>query len=420
MRMKKAILISVAALLVLAAPALGQQLGEQGTSTTSIDTFGILGKGIASLPSDPANFRIIKVGVAKVKVASNGSDVTVPIGVLWLDDQKYLIRDVVIDNGSVAGSLYLNGTLSGSISLMSVIKGDTEIWAGTLTAEGVTYNAYVLEAPRAMKKSEWRERVREYCYANATDGNCSAGIESFCESNPTSTRCLALFKAHCMNGNNMDDSRCREFMKGWCRDNPEATDCRLYAIQRSEKYCDSNPGTAVCNAIQKRLESFCETDSDNGKCRGFCQENPDKCRSVVRNLADFCLDNANHSECLQYCRNNTRACVKLAANAVNACVQNPNATECREYCSEHPVQCRLATAELSRFCIGNQNNTRCAEFCRSYPNACRKVTENAESFCSANNATAACQAICKRSPQGCMAAQPAAAVVEPKQGMGGK
>ncbi|MEM7815930.1 MAG: hypothetical protein QXN71_02310, partial [Candidatus Aenigmatarchaeota archaeon] len=359
---EKALLISVAAMLVVAAPALvlgEENLGGQTSATApAIETLGFLGKGIASLPSDPTNFKIVKVGVAKMKVTVNDTETKVAIGVLFLDEEKFRIRNVAIENGSATGDLYRNDTMAGSISVKSVIKEDTEVWAGTLTVDGTTYNVHILQAPRIMKKNEWREKLREYCRET---GNCSAGIESYCENNPTDTRCLALFKAFCIRKNNIDDSRCREFMKGWCKDNPEETDCRLFAIERSENYCKEHPNTPVCNAIQKKLEDFCATDADHGKCRGFCQQNPDKCRSIVRNLAEFCLDNANHSECLEYCKNKPKACVRLAANLAVRCMQEPNRDECREYCNEHPVQCRIVTAELARFCIGNAGNPRCAD-----------------------------------------------------------
>ena len=396
MKMKKAILISVAALLAMAMPAFAEDLGSQTTAETpTIESIGFLGRGIASLPSDPTNFKVVKVGVARVKVVVNETATVVPIGILVIDGQKYRIRNLAIGNGSATGDLYLNETKVGSISVKLIIKDDTEVWAGTLTMDGTTYNLHILQAPRLIKKAELKEKIREYCNETG-DGNCSGAIESYCESNPTDTRCLALFKAFCIRKNNMDDSRCRDFMKGWCKDNPEITDCRLFAVEMTKKYCEDNPKTPTCNAIEKKLVNYCETDSDQPRCKTFCEKYPDKCKNVIKNLVDFCLENANHSSCLQYCRSNPKGCVKLAAGLANACMNEPSKQECKEYCKEHPVQCRLATAELARFCIGNQSGSKCETFCRNYPNACKQVVQGIESYCSQNSDKPVCQAVCKR------------------------
>lgn len=412
---EKAILISVAALLVLAMPSLAlaedDDLGGQTTSITPvIDTLGFLGKGIASLPSDPTNFKIVKVGVATMKVTVNETETKVTVGILFLDDEKFRIRNVVIGNGSATGDLYRNDTQAGSISVKSIIKGDTEVWAGTLTVDGTLYNVHILQAPRLIKKAEIKEKIRDYC---EEAGNCSAGIESYCENNPTDTRCLALFKAFCLRRNNMDDSRCRDFMKGWCKDNPEVTDCRLFAIERSTKYCAENPNTPTCNAIVKKLVDFCSTDPGNEKCKETCRDHPERCKNVVKNLAEFCLENANHTDCLEYCREHPMGCVRIGAGILNQCTQNPNATEqCREYCDEHPVTCKIVTAELAMYCIGNQNDTRCTSFCSNYPDACTKVTEKIEGYCSANTTKPGCQLFCQKYPSKCATPQPIEAEIE--------
>ncbi len=416
MRMKKAILISMAALLIMAIPALADNdLGGQSSSAKpKIDMFGMLGKGIASLPSDPANFMIVKAGVGRVKVDVNGTETKVTIGIIYLDDQRYILKDLVIDNGSITGNLYQNDTQKGSLSVKSVVKVNMEVWAGTLRLEGTTYNLHVLEAPRLIKKEELKDKVSEYCNETA-DSNCTGNIADYCGNNPTDTRCLALFKAHCMKGNNMDDSRCREFMVGWCQNNSEVTDCRLYAIQRTEKYCEEHENTSVCNAIQNRLQNFCGTDSNNTNCGTFCGMHPEKCQNVVKNLAEFCLENSNHSSCIQYCKMNPRSCVRLSSNLVSICEREPNKEECREFCKAHPTMCKLVTEDLARYCLTNQNETKCHSYCQNYPDACRKVTEKIEGFCSTNSGNAACQAVCRIYPQKCRMNQTVQADVENEQ-----
>jgi hypothetical protein len=122
--------------------------------------------------------------------------------------------------------VYDNETLVGSISLTSYPKGDTEIWAGTLTLNGTAYNAYVIQAKRVAKPLEKAENVKEYCTNNpekckavmkavgqilcdpSTDGNCRDKIKTFCEAHPDDSRCKNLDLAFC--ALNLNDSTCRQ------------------------------------------------------------------------------------------------------------------------------------------------------------------------------------------------------------------
>jgi hypothetical protein len=317
----KAMLISIAALLVLAAPALAQNLGSYSGKPV-IETFGILGKGIATLSSDPMNFKIVTAGVAKVKVPVNGTDAMVTIGILTMDDQKYRIKDVVMGNGSVSGNLYLNDSQVGSISLSSVMKGNMEIWAGTITADGTSYNAYVLEGSRPVNNQELKEKITDYC--NET-GNCSQGTEAFCQSNPTDTRCLALFKAFCLRGNNMDDSRCRQYMLDWCKDRNETDDCRAFAIQRSGAYCEAHSGMAVCKAIEQKIANF------------------------TTGAGNYCANNSGTIGCAQFCRGNPGSCA-VQANREQACTNSggtvTNATCCKS-ATDFPNTCLIGACGCS-------------------------------------------------------------------------
>jgi hypothetical protein len=288
MRMKeKAVLIAVAAMLVLAAPVFAQSLGSQSMFRPQIKTFGILGSGIASLPSDPLNFKIAKLGVGTVRLIVLDQQTELTVGVLFLDDQRYTLKNIAIGNGSASADIYINDTQHGSLSLTSVIKGNMEIWAGTLTLDGTTYNTYILGGYRPIKAAELKEKVSEYCSENRTDRNCGGNMEAFCESNPTDTRCLALFKAYCLRGNNMDDSRCRQYMLTWCKDRNETEECRAFAIERTGAYCTSHAGTPVCNAIEMKIRNlttaqnnYCAEHADSIGCRAYCKRYPDKCVPV--------------------------------------------------------------------------------------------------------------------------------------------
>lgn len=284
---EKAVLIAVATMLVLAVPVFAQNLGSQNMFKTQIKTFGILGKGIASLPSDPLNFKIVKAGVGTVRMTVLDQQTEITAGVLYLDEQRYSLKNIVIGNGSATADIYLNDTQHGSLSLTSVIKSDTEIWAGTVTVDGTSYNTYILGGYRPIKANELKEKVSEYCSENSTDPKCGGNIQNFCENNPTDTRCLALFKAFCLRKNNLDDSRCRQYMLTWCKDKSETEDCRAFAIERTGAYCTSHSGTPVCNAIEQKIRNFatvqnnyCAKHANSIGCRAYCKKYPDSCTAT--------------------------------------------------------------------------------------------------------------------------------------------
>ena len=284
---EKAILISVAALLVLAIPAFAMAPGSQSITVRPVVTnYGLLGKGIAVLPSDLNAFKIVKVGIGTVRVYLLGEYTDITIGVMYLDDQKYVLKDVVISNGSVTAKVYLNETMVGSLSASSVIKGDAAVWAGTLSVSDATYYLYILEASRPIKPAELKQKVSEYC-SETDDSKCTSNIDEFCANNPTDTRCLALFKAYCLTRNNMDDARCREFMNSLCQNNSESENCTAFIIQTSGAYCAAHPGTAVCKAIEQKImnynigvNNYCAEHSDTIGCKTFCRKFPDKCKAT--------------------------------------------------------------------------------------------------------------------------------------------
>jgi hypothetical protein len=285
---EKTILISVATLLILAMPVFAQNLGAQSMSLRPvITTFGILGKGIASSPSDPLNFKIVKAGIGTVRVYVLDQQTELTVGVLFLDDQRYTFKNIVIGNGSASADIYINDTQHGTISLTSVIKGNTEIWAGTMSVDGASYNTYILGGYRPIQPVELKEKVSEYCSENATDHNCGGKIQDFCQNNPTDMRCLALFKAFCLTKNNMDDSRCREFMVDWCKDKNDTNDCKVFVVKRSEAYCATHSTTNTCQAVEQKLanltekgQNYCAEHPNTVICKAFCRNFPDKCNAT--------------------------------------------------------------------------------------------------------------------------------------------
>ncbi|NIO22889.1 MAG: hypothetical protein GTN38_02580 [Candidatus Aenigmarchaeota archaeon] len=258
--MKKLLTLAVALIAVLAigASVMAQQVGAQNQIRSKIHTLGAFGNGLAISEDDPMDFELIRIGMAAIKVELADQEKTVKAGVLHFADEKYRLRDVVIGNGSVTANIYLNDTQVGSLSLDSYPKGEKELWAGTMTLNGKTYNVYLIQGRRVVKAVEKAQKAFEYCRNNpercraamqaigrnvicdpVTDENCRERIRTFCESNPEDARCKALRLAQC--GLNLEDADCRAEIRGVCSNNATETACQRL-------------GEVYNNMVQKRPE----------------------------------------------------------------------------------------------------------------------------------------------------------------------
>ncbi len=231
------------------------------TASPKVTAYVILGKGIAANPDDTMDFMIAKFGIGKVSY-STAEEV---IGVLKLDEELYRLRAVVIEEGHATGSIYRNSSEAGSFDVYSVMKGDTEVWAGKMLLYEKTYNLYVIEGVRPVKASELRARVVEYC-TNNEDANCRDRLQNYCENNPDDSRCRALFRAWCLRADNMDDTRCRYEFRNWCNENPRNEYCIPFALNRSRLYCEEHSDSALCEKIATTAADICEETPDNQGC----------------------------------------------------------------------------------------------------------------------------------------------------------
>ena len=242
--MKRFFVLAIALSLTIAAGMLAAPYtGAQEAVQKRIWVRGAFGNGLAISQSDPMDFELIRIGTAGVKFISGDNESVVKVGVLYFGEDRYLLRDVVIGNASASANIYLNDTQVGSISLDSYLKGDREVWAGTLTLNGVTFNAYVIQAPRIRTALENAERVRDYCRNNpekckavmkavgnilcdpVTDGNCRNRIRDFCNQTPEDSRCKALRFAYCRQ--HPEDADCRSELMGVCRNNSTEKACNV-------------------------------------------------------------------------------------------------------------------------------------------------------------------------------------------------
>ena len=263
--MKKILIVCLALLLVT--PMFAQ-------AASVLHKIYFLGKGIAVSPSDPLDFMIVKVGAGEAKPTT---DTTLRVGVMILDEEKYRLREVSVANGSATGNLYLNGTQVGSFDVLSVMKGDAEIWAGSLTLNDKTYHLYILDAPRRIKASEMKDKVIDYCRDNTDDPNCRERMNEYCQNNPEDSKCKEIFRRYCQD--NLDDSRCREFMFRYCEERPLDATCRLFAVKRSAEFYEENPESKICQTLDRVVGEKCE-NTETGECKTFCEMYPNRCRLV--------------------------------------------------------------------------------------------------------------------------------------------
>ena len=239
--MKKLFVLTIA--LVFVAILVVQQSGAQQVSAR-IWTRGAFGNGLAISQSDPMDFELIRIGVAGVKITMDENETIRKIGILHFGEDKYSLRDVVMGNGSVTADIYYNASQVGSLALDAYVKGDREMWAGTMTLNGENYNAYVIHAPRILRPVEKARRIHEYCKNNpvrcravmkavgniicdpeAENVTCRDKIQTFCEENPDDNRCKALRLAYCKT--HLEDSACRAEIRGVCENNATENACNV-------------------------------------------------------------------------------------------------------------------------------------------------------------------------------------------------
>jgi len=257
--MKKTITVLLV-FLVLAIPATTRFAVAQSSESYRIGSYVILGKGVASNPDDPMDFRIVKFGIAKL--VSDGE--TEYAGILKVDEEKFRLKDIEIEDTYIEGDIFENESDEGFFDLTSVMKGDTEVWAGETIFKGTRYNLHVIQGTRPVKAGELQEKVSDYC-TNNEDANCRDTIQNYCEKNPDDSRCKALFRAYCIKGN-MDDMTCRQVFSEWCEDHPKNKYCVPFILQRSEKYCQYYSSSRLCRQIASNAVDFCEDNPENEGC----------------------------------------------------------------------------------------------------------------------------------------------------------
>ena len=233
-----AIVFATALALALAAP-----IFAQSTPQVSFKEIYLLGKGIAVNPTNNQDLSIVTIGLAKVTVNVAGTNTDVVAGVLHFgSDQTYKVKNANVGNGTISGDLYLNSSQVGSFSFTLVSKPSDNIWAGTITISGQTWNAYILEAHQQYSSSEEKQTIADYCANHQDDENCRNKVEDFCQNNPNDARCISLLHNYCKS--NLQDGRCREALRDFCQKNASDSNCVGFC-EKYPRVCGSSTATTT-------------------------------------------------------------------------------------------------------------------------------------------------------------------------------
>lgn len=331
--MKKIFTLAIALIVITTVVGIAvkaDDLGEQSNYPKPyIKTLGVLGKGLAVSQTDPMSFKLLKVGIAKMNVSVLGEETEITIGVLFLDDEKYKVKDIVLGNDSVTANLYSNDTKVGSLQASSITKGDSIIWAGTMTVNSNNYNIYVLEVARGPKPFELVDKVGDFCKENPVMCLRAAGqvvkkadeVKDFCKENPDNEKCKKIFRFYCQN--NLQDSRCKEALKEYCESNSSDEICQNFELEITKKYCTDHPNDSKCVKLEgKRIVEYCVDNPDDNRC------------VALKNAAEL----GNRLDLITFCK------------------KNSDSEKCEIFCKSHPLGCKRHGVP---FLIGNNtgNNT---------------------------------------------------------------
>ncbi len=215
-------------------------LGIQATAPrVHVDTLALIGHGFAISESDPTDFSVIKIGVAKVDVELGQEKKSLVSGLIFVDGTKYRLRNTELSNGTFYADVYYNGTKTGTINATSLVKNKEIVWYGEVTLDEKTYRIYITESQRPFKPEEMGKKIGIYCREHPEAKECKGvrgNITQYCESHPKDTRCIAIQKRYC--ANHLNDERCRNMI---INGRANETEYNEVVSRYSERYCQKHP-----------------------------------------------------------------------------------------------------------------------------------------------------------------------------------
>ncbi len=257
------------------------------------------GKGLAVNPNDLTDFALLKGAVGKVMVGQAEKK----IGILHVDDKRYVLKNIQVENGSFYAELYESlqaAEPAGRISLDRIDKPTGEVWAGVLAFEDREYYAYLIGFRVPMPVKKVGERIEEYCKEHPEEERCQQikqaaqnRIREYCEEHPEDARCKAVVAEYC--ARNLDDASCRARIREYCEKNPEDRVCeRAGEVVRAAKATGTALKEKVRNcysecvrdcAVEKN-ESTTAEFSCALKCRRECAFQPEEISAVKKRVKE--------------------------------------------------------------------------------------------------------------------------------------
>ena len=173
------------------------------------------------------------------------------IGVLWVGEERYKVKDIVVSNDTIEANIYSGDEVVGTIAITSIVKQYETVWAGELEINDKQYNVYILEGARRFRPGELGEGLADYCgrypmkcvqiakgiatqYCTPEEAqteSCRKKIVEYCKDHPDDQRCIALKRAYCVL--HPEDMRCRMELRKFCALNP--------ADEKCVKFCELHP-----------------------------------------------------------------------------------------------------------------------------------------------------------------------------------
>ena len=295
--MKRGVLL----LLLVMAVAVAQNAPAAETSQPvvipkAVRALYMAGKGIAVNPNDLTDFSLLKASAGRIRI----TDAEKELGVMHIDDKRYIMKNIQVGNGSFYAELYDSlqaNTSAGKISLDRIDKPAGEVWAGVLSLEGKEYYAYITGFHRPIPVKEAVDRVEEFCKANPENERCREvkqaaqnKIKEYCENHPDDRKCKAVVAVYC--AKHTDDASCRARLKEYCEKNPDTAVC----TQEPEvkKVIGKKINTKIRNCYDNCVQE-CRTE-DTGitaarfscavKCRRECTYQPEKVQQIKERVME--------------------------------------------------------------------------------------------------------------------------------------
>ncbi len=344
----KSVAIKLLVVALLLATAFSATAFAQPTTEPVVKKLFLSARGILIGSDDPMNIHSSKIIAAKFKVVYEGLSEEVNFGVLYVDNEKYKLKDIEADPESFLANVYdKNNVLVGSVYLAPVETPGILVWAGSISVDNTSYNGYYLQYRAEVRPAQIVNNIAEYCKEHPEDEKCykfekckedpeacKAEIARFCKLNPDSEKCKELWKGFCLR--NLDDVRCREFLKKKCEEDPTQAFCVVREQAGKAFTTVQTTATAVRpESVDKCLE-----------CKKLCRQRCVPTNTSTQATAVTTSAAVEAGECLRECIAKCEEC-KPQQQVTPPIIQPYNFCErCKELCTEEyrrkctaPYQC---------------------------------------------------------------------------------